>query len=395
MRGFFESSLVQKEAPTSLIPKCGSCGLYKTCQSPKMKPYGKGRVKVLLVGEAPGQTEDEEGRPFVGKSGQYLRDVLHSLDVDMDKDCLVTNALICRPKENKIHDMRMIDYCRPNVRNVIETFKPNVIVTLGKVPLVSVIRPHWKETIRELEGWTGWQIPVQAHWVCPTYHPSYLLRSNNQVLERMFRNHLQKAFDLTEPPPAQPNYAKHIEIIYDDNEACRALRDIDHAGGWAAFDYETNCLKPELPKSRIVSCAASNGDRTIAYPWVGKSIEGTLQFVKSKRTRKIASNLKMEQRWTVNKLGTRVRRFDWDTMVAAHVIDSRPKITSLKFQAFVNFGVDTYNENVEPYLSSDKKTPYNRIEEIDLETLLHYNGLDAILEYKLAMLQRQILGYND
>jgi len=67
MKGFYPSSVVQRDQPSSLLPKCGSCGLFKTCESPKMEPYGQGRSRVLVVGEAPGQTEDEEGRPFIGR----------------------------------------------------------------------------------------------------------------------------------------------------------------------------------------------------------------------------------------------------------------------------------------------------------------------------------------
>src|SRR5262245_43419820 len=81
-------------------PRCGLCGLLNKCQSPKMEVYGKGKNGILIVGEAPGANEDEQGIPFVGKAGRYLRGILHGLDVNMRNDCWLTNSLICRPPNN-------------------------------------------------------------------------------------------------------------------------------------------------------------------------------------------------------------------------------------------------------------------------------------------------------
>ncbi len=393
MKGFFPSSRVQRSQPTvGLIPKCGSCGLYKTCQSPKMKPHGKGARSVLVVGEAPGKNEDEEGVPFIGKAGQYLRHELNRLGFNLQRDAITTNSIICRPINNAKPEPKQLDYCRPNLFATIEAHNPNVIVTLGHSALCSVLPSYWKGDIGSMERWAGWKIPLAQHWICPTYHPSFLLRSHNTLLDRAFADHLQVAFEITEPPPPMKDLVTDIDLLYEEKQIYEAIREIDAQGGWAAVDYETNCLKPEYPKAQIVSCAISNSRHTISFPWYGKARQATSLFLRSDRTRKIASNLKFEERWTVQHLGHPVTNWGWDTMLAAHCLDNRPHICSLKFQAFVQLGVSSYNENIEPYLSG---TPYNRISEIDLASLLLYGGTDSLLEYKLAMQQRKEMGYED
>lgn len=398
MKGFFELSKVQAERPDAgLIPRCGSCGLLKQCKTPKMKPYGEGLRNILIVGEAPGENEDEEGRPFIGKAGEYLRGQLSRLQpyINMDRDCVTTNALICRPPHNKIDDPRKIDYCRPNLLKTIESVRPDIIITLGRSALASVVEPYWKGDLGILERWIGWQIPLEHFWICPTWHPSYLLRINDEMHARRFGEHLGKAVRRHDKPSPPPDFSSQVELIYDESAIYKAIREMDRQGGWAAFDYETNCIKPELPKSKIISASISNGRRTIAYPWIGDAIRATSYFLQSSNTTKIASNMKFEDRWTRHHLGHPVRNWGWDTMEAAHCIDNRPDITSLKFQAFIHLGIVSYNVKIEPYLKNHRG-PYNRIHEVALEDLLLYNGMDSVLEYHVAMKQRKEgMGYDD
>jgi uracil-DNA glycosylase family 4 len=358
-----------------------------------MPVYGRGGKDVLVVGEAPGATEDEQNRPFVGKAGQFLRDTLESFTVDLDEDAWTTNALICRPPKNATPDVKQISHCRPNIIAAIRKYQPSVIVTLGRSALVSILEPFWKSDIGPMEKWTGWTIPLAQHWICPTYHPSYLLRMKNPLMDRLFSSHLERAFEIKEAPPATENLLDEVQVLYDEAEIYNSIKDIDRVGGWVSVDFETTCIKPEWPEAKIVSCAISNGKHTIAYPWFGKAAFATGMLLHSGRTKKIASNLKMEERWTLRNFGRPVTNWGWDVMLATHCLDNRPGICSLKFQAFVKLGISSYNERVEPYLESTRG-PYNRIEEIELKDLLLYNGLDAILQYRLAMVQRKEMGYD-
>lgn len=390
MRGFFASSVVQRGKPAGLIPRCGSCGLFKTCRSPKIVVDGRGAEQVLVVGEAPGVTEDEEGKPFIGKAGQYLRQALNGIGVSLTRDAWATNALICRPPNNATPKAKQIDFCRPNLLRAIEENQPRVILTLGRAALASVVGPYWSSDVGTMERWVGWKIPLEKHWVVATYHPSYLLRSKNQLLDRLFEDHLDMAFRIRKPPPKQPDWQSKVELLYDLGDIKEALREMARSD-WSAFDYEGNCLKPEYPKAYIASCAVSNGKRTVSFLWTPDVVELMSAYLKSE-SKKIASNLKHEERWSRRFVGHSVRNWGWDTMISAHCLDNRPGICSLKFQALVKMGVPLYNQHLESYLKS-WKGHYNRIKEIGKKDLLLYGGMDALFEYRLAMIQRKAMGY--
>lgn len=100
--------------------------------------------------------------------------------------------------------------------------------------------------------------------------------------------------------------------------------------------------------------------------------------------------MKFEERWTVAKLGCKVRGWHWDTMLAAHILDNRSGITSLKFQAFVHLGISDYDSHISPFLYSKHPNETNRIDQVDDKSLLLYNGLDSLLEYLIMKKQKAI-----
>ncbi|KKK64622.1 hypothetical protein LCGC14_2982360, partial [marine sediment metagenome] len=155
--------------------------------------------------------------------------------------------------------------------------------------------------------------------------------------------------------------------------------------------YETDRLKPDADDSQIISCAISNGEHTVAYPWVGEAIIETSRLLRSPIP-KIAANIKFEERWTRKVLGHGVRNWKRDTMQAAHVLNNEPGITSVKFQAFVRLGVGDYDSHIVPYFKSASSNAPNRIKELNLSDLLLYNGMDALLEFKIAEKQMKEMG---
>jgi hypothetical protein len=197
------------------------------------------------------------------------------------------------------------------------------------------------------------------------------------------------------PFEAVPDEKGEIESIFDTNEAAKILNDFRHRGGAIAFDYETNCLKPDSKKATLVSCSVCwMNKRTIAYPWQGKAIVATRKLLRSPLL-KIASNIKFEERWTRRKLKTRVLNWEWCTMTASHIADNRPGITSVKFQSFVLLGSDIWDDHLSQFLrSAHKGSGFNQIlEQIDLGDLLLYNGLDSLLEYRVALKQMELMQY--
>lgn len=395
---FFPLSIVSDlKKPIPLAARCGACGLFRTCNTPKMEPYGKGERKILVIGEAPGETEDNKGVPFVGKTGKMLRDTLEKFGVNPKRDTIMTNALICRPPGNRIRDKKMIAYCRPNVVKLIRSYEPEVVILVGGIAMQSLLGFLWKENLGTIGTWVGWQIPCHPFncWVCPTFHPSYVIREEkySPIPQKMFEEHIEKAVSLKGKPwKIVPDFKKEVEIIYDSRDAAKAIRSIIKVGRDVAFDFETTGLKGNGKDSSIVACSLSNGKRTIAFPFAGEAIEATKEMVTSDLP-KIASNIKYEHLWCQSQLGVEVKNWKHCTMASAHILDNRSSITSIKFQAFVLLGQEPYNDHIAPYLKSKEPGGYalNRIKEIDLSDLLLYCGLDSLLEWKVAAIQRKEL----
>jgi hypothetical protein len=278
----------------------------------------------------------------------------------------------------------------------IKAKKPNVIVLLGEYPTLSLFSLLRKESVSSSAPYMGWCMPNQEvnAWIIPTYHPEEVISKPDGVKERLFRSDLKKAFRRAKAPPfgTVPDYSKDIQVITRPLEASKVLKAMTKHVAPIAFDYETTALKPEYEGAEIVSCSVCwGGKKTIAYPWSGEAIDATLDLLKAKH-RKIACNMKFEHRWTKKICNTRVKNWVWDTMIAAHVLDNRPGITSLKFQAFALLGQGNYNRHIEPYLSSKKGEFTNSIHEIEIGDLLLYNGLDSLLEYKVAKKQMKKMG---
>jgi len=393
--GFFSgSSWKGKLSDKGGLPKCGQCGLSKNCYSPKMEPH-KGSLDVLFVGEFPGDKDDRTGRHFVGDGGELLRNLVEDVGYDLD-ECHLTNTIICHPET--FHP-KQIQYCKPNIKNTINKLKPNVIFTMGTAPLQSLIAEEYKKSIDQASKWTGWMIPSPSlnAWVCPIAHPTYIMQMRrDEVLLDWTRKHLTQGFKIRNRP--QPLDVKdlesQVEIIIKPKLAYERLKDLNKKTGIMAFDYETTGKKPDNEAQEIVSCSfCFEGEDTFAFPWHPKLIKIMKTILQNGKLRKVASNLKFEERWSMAKVGTRVNGWHWDTMLAAHQMDNRPKVTSLKFIAYVLLGVIDYDSHIEGYLKAENSNGLNRIKEINMRDLLVYNGMDSLLEFKVMEEQQRIMNW--
>jgi uracil-DNA glycosylase family 4 len=223
---FFNIGDFDAKAPIPLVAQCGKCGLSKTCISPFMKVSGKGKEKILICGEAPGKQEDFQNRPFVGPSGELLQTSLRRYGVEMREDCWITNVVICRPPANKLQD-RHVDYCRPNLIKTVKELNPEKILLFGGSAVRGLIDWLWKDneaTSTGVRRWVGHKIPSQQlnAWVCPNWHPSYLLHERNErtgrkndALELLFDRYVQEACQLAgRPYSVVPDYDKAVRSVF-------------------------------------------------------------------------------------------------------------------------------------------------------------------------------------
>lgn len=396
--------LIPGEAPrmkgfTSVLPKCEACKAYKYCHSPKIPVTGKGKKGILVVGEVPSKYDDKRGRAFSGESGKLLADEFTRNGLNLRSDCWLTTAVICKTAATPTSNQ--VEWCRPNLIGTIRKLQPRVIILLGSTSVQSLIPYIWKGTnVGGIERWAGFRIPCRPldAWVCPTHAPSSLLRSEKDPMSRamlgQFGRHIKAAVSLRGRPyeGKPPSEGVEVEVIIDPIEAAAIITDEMRKGGLSSFDYETTMLKPDGPAAKIVSCAICfRGERTIAYPWHGDAIKATKKYLRSDLP-KAGANIKFEQRWTMAQLGVKVKNWVWDSMQAAHVLDHRQAISSVKFQAFVRFGTPIWDDSVRRFLTSDGPSVPNRIRQCDLQSLLHYNAIDALVEWRLAIDQSRQFG---
>jgi DNA polymerase len=125
----------------------------------------------MFIGEAPGADEDRQGKPFVGKAGQLLTDIIKAMKLTRD-DVYIANVIKCRPPENRNPEPDELESCRPYIRRQIELIKPKVIVTLGKFALQSLLERSYSITAAR-----GQWLEYEGVKVMPTFHPAYLLRT--------------------------------------------------------------------------------------------------------------------------------------------------------------------------------------------------------------------------
>lgn len=402
-RGFFTKSElpVLKQHDSQMVPQCGSCGLLKTCKSPKMEPFGRGKKDILIVGEAPGEDEDEQGIPMVGRTGQDVRSRLGRLGIDLDKHCVRTNALICRPPGNKIHNNMAVSWCRPNVIETIKETNPKLIILFGGAAIESVIGWTWGKDVGAVSRWAGYAIPDQKlnAWIVPTFHPSYLMRNANPVGEIIMNRCLELAASLIgkgRPWKEKQDWPDEVELVFGPREGAWEISQMTKDGGVFSFDYETNMLKPHHDSSEIVCCSISDGERTIAFPWSGPVQDEMRKFFRRKDCKKIASNLMMEDGWS-RVFGSAPRGWFHDTMLCAHAVENTGKvrnIAGLKFQSYVHFGLPDYDSHLKPYLISKDDGGYakNRVRQADIRQVMKYCGVDSLAEWRLAEYQCEQLG---
>ena len=158
---------------------CTACGLVST-RNKSVPGEGNTNAKIMFIGEAPGADEDEQGRPFVGRAGQLLENIIKACGLQRT-DVFIANILKCRPPENRDPKPDEIISCTPFLQRQIEIINPKIIVALGAHAARTLLNTN--SPIGQLRGRfheynTG--INGKTIKLMATYHPAYLLRNYSQ-----------------------------------------------------------------------------------------------------------------------------------------------------------------------------------------------------------------------
>jgi DNA polymerase len=137
---------------------------------------GNPAAKLMIIGEAPGTEEDRQGKPFVGRSGQLLDQILQSVQLDPERDVFITNAVFRLPPGEDGKPLRKptsdeILYYKPYLLEIIRLVDPRIMLLTGNVATESLLN---MTGITRLRGqWFDWN----GRWAMPIFHPAYLLRN--------------------------------------------------------------------------------------------------------------------------------------------------------------------------------------------------------------------------
>lgn len=156
--------------------KCKNCTKCDLCECRTNLVFGVGKkdADIMLIGEGPGENEDLQGQPFVGRSGQLLDKFLASVDLSRDKNVYIANMVKCRPPKNRDPKPEEQDMCINWLREQFKIIKPKIIVCVGRISAQKLIDKNFKVTQQH-----GEFIDKNGTLFMGTYHPAAILRNPN------------------------------------------------------------------------------------------------------------------------------------------------------------------------------------------------------------------------
>jgi uracil-DNA glycosylase len=415
--GFFGSDLAtdsrSRRIPIDMLRRngCLMCPLDRAeLHSPKISPSGSDNPLVYILGEAPGELEDKQGKPFVGPSGRLLRS---HIPERYQSKVRFSNTTRCwtGPGNPDPTDVQT-ECCRSLGISDIEQTKPKAIFGFGNHALL------WATGQTRITQWRGRRLPVKigSHvlWFYPMLHPSFVLHTQGDdqrrgdELEQLFSWDMARAFAELErlPEPFVHSVAeakRNVELVEGSEPgALRIVREFlqmaakaEHVG----MDYETNGRRPYAENAKILSAAVSVRDRVLAFAFDHREARWSrsdraelsvlwTEFLISP-VPKVSHFASFEIEWSAVMFGREiVRASRWeDTASQAAVIDERVGDhkngpLSLGWLTQQHFGL-----NIKNISNLDRANLDNE----PLEEVLMYNGIDSRYHDYLFVAQNKIL----
>ena len=367
------------------LAKCGAI-------SPDMSPRGDENATVYVLGEAPTTQEDNKGTPFVGKWGDYMRDLFKTFAPD--HTYRFNNCVRTAPPDGRDPTREELECCRPSIIADIEATRPKIIIGLGKIPL------EWATNSPMIDAWRGKKIPVRigSHecWFYSAFNPSriewmahdkeYDPEEYENVFLRDMEIALDDAFDPGVPVLLDPS-SQEVGIKWSDRGDNANLKQIVKHLEWCAkqdltaVDIETKNLRPYDKTSKILTVSVGTEDNTLAFPldhpdagWSRANHkvidEAFCTYLYEAEGIKAAHGLRFELEWLTHRYGAELAYSgEWaDTMAMGLCMDGRRGALSLDdlcliylgFRVKEAYGLDIKNLDLEP-----------------LSSVLPYNGSDV------------------
>ncbi|NCU28644.1 MAG: hypothetical protein EOM85_03170 [Candidatus Moranbacteria bacterium] len=409
MQGFFSAEQVKTiRKPARGIFSCSSCGRYLLCNTPKFEVYGEGKKGIVNILPYPTEMQDSKGDILFNKNVRYLDKIFAEQGINLARDCTTLFAVACYSSKKVTPLPAHLEACRSRLFTQLKKLSPKLIFLYGDIPCKSVIGASWHKDYGTVDKWCGWTIPDQElnAWVIPlaTVDSRGISEEYRTVWDMYWKQGFSKLY-------LPMTYVSPVYDLYtEEKDICKVLRRtanlLSRTGTQIAFDYETTGLKPHKTDIHKIVCVSFSyryeGEQKTFCIKLPKSVEGKNELrriLQNPRIGKIAHNIRFEASWTKNILGYDVTPWVWDSMLAAHILDSRDKVSGLKFQTYINFGVAGYDDEVQPYLKAiDPKdgNSLNRVleyikSERNYLKLMQYCALDSLYTLELAERQQALI----
>jgi DNA polymerase-1 len=406
---------------------CKKCGLYNKVINPYLEGRGNKNSKLLILGEAPAENEDIQGQPFVGRSGQILQDRINKFSID----CYISNAVRCRPTDtqgkNRKPTPTEIKCCYPFTIKLIKEIKPKVILTLGNIPTNQILNNNLGITV--CRGKKFYHSELGAY-VIPTYHPSYLARTNDHILYSQFEEDLNLANSLIYSTPVRTVQAKPKSLV-DPIEIKDYLTSILSKTA-VAVDLETTGLDSKVDRITDISFCYEIG-KGIHIKWenVIPHME-LLKEVMASSVDKVGHNFTFDKEF-LESVGIKVNGFKFDTMLAEHTLTMSMEgkeingLYKLKTMAWYYTNCGGYEsvlgeggikaiikpkaakkskkelmEDVESFINPEEaelddcfsyidSEKVKRLNSLGIEPLPYYSAMDADTTYKIYLKQKPLI----
>src|SRR3954453_1965389 len=330
-------------------PNCELCPLHESADYVCLMGTGSKKAKVMIVGEAPGEREDEAHAAFVGRSGQLLRQSLVANGMDPE-ECYITNVAKCRPPNNRQPERSEAKVCGSTyLSREIQVVNPQYILLLGNTSLLAVAG---KSGITKHRGST---FQIGEATVFATFHPAFVLRSIFHAptfkadIERFGRMVSGQSIDFEDTKVKIVRTKKHLQwlrrklneasvISYDVEtwvEGTKGGEEWKRPGGIACISFSW-----EEGHSAVVPL--DHQERTWRDPYA------VLRYLKPCLERSgckyVAQNGKFDAKWLASRGVFLPQTFD--PMLAAHMLDEN-RLKGLKPLSQTLLGASAYNVGVE------------------------------------------------
>lgn len=338
-------------------------------------PDDGGDYTILAVGEAPGDEEDKQGKPFVGRSGKLLRTALESFGFP---PITYTNIVRCHPPGNKIKP-KYIKCCYQSLPIKSNT---KMVLLFGNTPLKAVLGESG------ITSWNGVVVERDGVIYVPLFHPAYILR--NQSATNTWLQGIEEAWNAWSSgvaPSADQEY--DYEFVYSKPgiyHMCVALM----ASPVIAFDTEVNSLDAFDNNQRLLVMSFATADTAWAVPVdhpgdLAPLSDGALDMmcnVLESHPHIIGHNIKFDQMQCKALLDV---EFDaqGDSMLASFLYESKTGLHGLKRLAGYYLGMFEYDKELKSYVAKSDKINYSQV---PLDVLLPYAAKDAAATFQLEKL---------